>query len=287
MTKKQVGVTVGVLASLMWAFEGVFAKQACLNAGVLHTAAVRAAIIALIALLYALVTARGRFRIDRRQFSAIVYTACIGTLFSDFLFLYALTMIPVTNAMLIGHLQPVFIILIGYFVLKSDRITKNDYAGITLLIVASLLVTTRTTENLAALRLGTRGDALMLLAALGWSTSAIAMRKYLTGMSAGVMAFYRFSIAALALFLLLLVRGGLAPPNHHQLLMGLSVGLGFIFYCEGIIRIKAAQVAALELCSPFFAAILAFLMLAEMITPMQATGIAVLFLGVHYISKRE
>jgi drug/metabolite transporter (DMT)-like permease len=51
--------------------------------------------------------------------------------------------------------------------------------------------------------------------------------------------------------------------------------------------LKAAQVSGLELSTPFFAAILAFLFLNEIITSMQIIGIALLFGGVYLISKKE
>jgi drug/metabolite transporter (DMT)-like permease len=51
--------------------------------------------------------------------------------------------------------------------------------------------------------------------------------------------------------------------------------------------LKAAQVSGLELSTPFFAAILAFLFLNEIATSMQIIGIALLFGGVYLISKKE
>ncbi len=271
----------------MWALEGVYGKLAIAEAGLVHTVFIRATLVCLLSLIYALVTTRGQIGVNRRQFSVIVYTAIAGTLGGDFLYFYVLTTTPVTNAVLIGHLQPVFIILIGYFILKSDRITRNDYLGIALLVFASLLVTTRTWNNLIALRLGSRGDALMLLAALLWSTSAIAMRKYLASLNAGVMILYRFGLGALVLGGILIARGEMVLPGRYALLTGLIVSIGFLLYSEGIIRIKAAQLAALELCAPFFAALLAYSILHETLTPMQACGITVLFAGVYFISKKE
>ena len=58
-------------------------------------------------------------------------------------------------------------------------------------------------------------------------------------------------------------------------------------YYESLKRIKAAQVGALELSTPFFAAILGFLVLGELVTIMQIIGILLLFVGIYYLSKKE
>ena len=69
--------------------------------------------------------------------------------------------------------------------------------------------------------------------------------------------------------------------------MGIVAGIGTIFYYEGMKRLKPAQVSALELSTPFFAAIIGFLALGELVSPMQILGIFLLVIGVYLISKKE
>ena len=64
-------------------------------------------------------------------------------------------------------------------------------------------------------------------------------------------------------------------------------GAGTIFYYEGLRRNKAAQVGALELAMPFFAALFGFFILKERVTVMQIAGIVLLFVGVYLLSKKE
>ena len=82
-------------------------------------------------------------------------------------------------------------------------------------------------------------------------------------------------------------RHSLVLSNIHQVLVGLTVGAGTIPYYEGLKRIKAAQVSALELSTPFFAALLGFLILGEWVTVMQISGTVLLFIGVCFLSKKE
>lgn len=287
MNNKYVGVLAILLASIMWAIEPIFAKLSYQNSDFIQTSAIRAIFAALTALVYVVVTNRANLRINKQQLPTLVYIAIVGTLFADFMYFFALTQVPVINAVLIGHMQPIFIILIGFLVLKGDKLTKFDYLGISLMILSGLLVTTKTFENLATFKLGTFGDLIVLSATIAWATTAIAMRKYLKDMDAGVVTFYRFLLASIFFVMYLSLTSSISIANIYQILIGVIIGIGTILYYEGLKRIKAAQVSSLELSTPFFAAILGFFVLREFITIMQVIGILLLFVGIYYLSKKE
>jgi drug/metabolite transporter (DMT)-like permease len=284
---KQLGVVTILLASIMWAIEPILAKLSYGNSDFLQTSAIRAMVAALTAFIYIIVTKKSSLRVTRQQLSPLIYIALVGTLVSDFMYFVALSQIPVINAVIIGHMQPIFIIAFGFFLLKSDSLTTFDYLGICLLIISGLLVTTRTLENLLALRFGTLGDLIVLSATIAWATSAIVMKKYLSLMNAGVITFYRFFIPSLLFIVYLGLTSSLFIANIYQVCIGVIIGIGTILYYEGLKRLKAAQVSGLELSTPFFAAILAFFFLGELITIMQIIGIGLLFGGVYLISKKE
>jgi len=287
MDIKKTGVIAILGASIMWAAEPVFAKLAYRNSDVLHTSAVRALVVSAVAFLYAMISNRRNLRVTKMQISSLVYLALAGTVFADLLYFYALTKIPVVNAVIIGHMQPIFIVFIGFFILREDKLTRYDYLGIVFMIMAGILVTTKTVENLAQCKLGTMGDLYVLCATIAWSTTAIVMRKYLKDTHAGVVTFYRFFIASIVFVVYLSGTSSIAAANRYQILVGIVVGIGTILYYEGLKRIKAAQVSALELSTPFFAALLGFLVLREMVTFMQISGIVLLFAGIYLLSRNE
>src|SRR3989344_7845130 len=287
MNTKTVGVLSILGASIMWSIEPILGKLSYSNSDFLHTSAIRAFFVALIALLYVFITNKGNLKVNKKQCSTMVYVGIVGTVFADLIYFYAFTKIPVVNAVLIGHMQPIFIVLMGFFVLKSDKLTKFDYFGILLMIIAGLIITTRTLENLYMLKLGTYGDFLVLLATIAWATTTIAMRKYLKDMNAGVVVFYRFLIASLVFAVYLLFTSSITISNLYQVLVGIVVGIGTILYYEGLKKLKAAQVGALELSTPFFAAILSFFILGEVTTFMQVIGMVLLFIGIYFLSKHE
>lgn len=288
MSTKTKGVIAILGASLMWAFEAHLVKLAD-NAGAhyLATFTFRAVGVAVTALVYILMTRRANLRITRGEFSVILYIAVAGTMVADLLYVYALGEIPVINAVLIGHMQPIWVVLIGYFVLREDKLTKYDYIGIGIMIVAGVLVATKTPANLRALRLGTIGDLLVLVATVAWATTGIAMRKYLRQIDAGVLAFYRFGIASVVFVTYVLLRSHLVLSSVHQILVGIVVGVGTILYYEGLKRLKAAQVSALELSTPLFVVLLSILIPSESVEIMQLFGIIMLIVGVHLLSRKE
>lgn len=271
----------------MWAVEPVFAKLAYANSDYLQTSAIRAIVAALVALLYVFFTGTRNLKVTSKQLSKLFYIAIAGTIFADLLYLFALTKTSVLNAVLLGHMQPVFIILIGFFFLKEDKLTRFDYAGIFIMLIAAVFVTTKTLENLFMIKLGTAGDIYALLATVPWATTAIVMRKYLRELDAGVITFYRYSIASVIFIVYLSLKSSLVLPNIYQILIGVVVGVGTILYYESMKRIKAAQVSAMELSTPFFAALSGFLILGELVTVMQIAGMALLFVGVCFLSKKE
>jgi len=287
MNSRSIGILAVLLASFLWAFEPVLAKLSYQNSDFEHTLAVRATLVTLTALVYVLMTNRGNLTVDKRQLSALVYVAIAANVFGDIAYFLALTQIPVVNAVLIGNMQPVFIVLMGFLVLREERLSKFRYLGIVVMMMAAVLIATRSLENLMSFRLGTYGDLIVLSATVLWSTTTIAFRKYLKELNAGVVTFYRFLFASLAFAGYLMFSSGFGKVNTYQLMIGIVVGIGTIIYFEGLKRNNAAEVSALELSTPLFAALLGFFILGELVTQIQILGMSLLLPGVFFLSKTE
>lgn len=287
MDSKKTGVLAILGASLMWSIEPILAKLAYKNSDFLQTSGIRAIVVAVTALVYVVLTGKKGLKVRKSEIPKFVYIGIAGTVVADLLYFFALTKIPVINAVLIGHMQPVFIILIGFFILKEDKLTKFDYLGIFVMIIAGVLVTTKTTGNFSKMKFGTKGDIYVLLATVAWATTGIVMRKYLKGVNAGVITFYRYTVASVIFAAYLLLKSSLFVANMYQVLVGLVVCAGTILYYESMRRLKAAQVSALELSTPFFAVFFAFLILQEVVTVMQISGIVLLVFGVFLLSRKE
>jgi drug/metabolite transporter (DMT)-like permease len=287
MTNKNIGVAVVLGASVMWAVEPILAKLSYQTTGFLDTFATRSVFSLLTISIYLFVIKRKSLLIDKQYLPKLIYVSLAATLFADLMYIYALTRVPVINAVLIGHMQPIFIVVLGYVFLRGDRITRSDYLGILCMIVAGLLVTSKTLNNMRQLRLGTLGDLHVLLATIAWATTAIVARRYLKQLHAALIAFYRFFFATVVFLLYMSFYGGIHIRNIYQILIGVVIGIGTILYYEGIRLIKAAQVSALELSTPFFATFLGYVILKEWITIMQLCGVLFLFGGIYFLAKKE
>jgi drug/metabolite transporter (DMT)-like permease len=285
--RKLLGVAAVLAASIMWALEPVFAKISYRTAGVLNTFAMRTIFSLLVISVYMLLTNRRQFLVKKQFLPALVALSLIATLFADLMYLYALTRVPVLNAVLIGHMQPIFIVIIGYFTLRQDRITRYDYLGIVAMIIAGILVTTGSLANLMALRLGTIGDLYVLMATIAWAVTAVIARKYLRVLPASTIAFYRFMIAGIFFVTYAGIMHGLVIHSIYQVLLGIVIGIGTILYYQGIKMIKAAQTSALELSTPFFAVFLGYVVLHEYITVVQFVGMGFLLPGIYFLAKKE
>jgi drug/metabolite transporter (DMT)-like permease len=285
---KRLGVIAILFASIIWSIEPILAKISYQNSDFIQTSAIRAVFASVTAFIYVIFTKNKKhLKTNKKNISYLLYIAIIGTLLADIMYFYSLSLIPVINAVLIGHLQPIFIILFGFLVLKSEKLTKFDFFGISMMIISGILVTTKTYENLLYLNIGTIGDIIVLISTIAWATTAIVMRKYLRQMNSGVITFYRFFFASIFFLIYMIFSKSLVISNIYQIIIGILIGIGTILYYEGLKRIKAAQVSALELSTPFFAAILAFIFLREYVTVMQIIGIFFLFIGIFFISKNE
>ena len=288
MDKKTAGIFFIIAASLMWAIETILGKIALAQSqDFIQTTFVRSAIIALVGFFFVLFTNRHALKVSADKLSKIAYIALAAALIADSLFYFALFKSPVINATLIPHLQPVFIVLFGFFVLKQDRLSKNDYIGIVCMVLAAFLVATQTPENLLSFHFGTFEDMLLVIAAVFWATTAIVAKKYLSEMNTGTIVFYRFLMAAIVFALFLFGTGKSFFSNIFQAMVGLTAGFGFIFYYAGLKRTKAAQASAIESFTPLFAGILGFLFLGEIVTIMQIAGVGALLVGVFFLSKKD
>ncbi|MBU0497057.1 MAG: DMT family transporter, partial [Candidatus Thermoplasmatota archaeon] len=287
MQIKHIGVAAILSASVIWAIEPIIAKLSFTSADFLQTSAIRAIFAALTAYLILLFRKKPSLKVRKTQIPPILYIAIVGTLVADLLYFLGLTLVPVINAVLIGHMQPIFILFMAWFALRQDILTKYDYAGIVIMICSAVIVTSGTVENLVRLNIWSMGDMIVLIATITWASAAIVMRRYLRDISTGILTFYRFLLAAVLFSSILFIQGRLGISSFYQIVLGVIIGVGTMLYYEGLKRLKAAQVGALELSTPLFAAGLGIIVLGEQITIFQGCGIGLLCVGIYLLSKKE
>lgn len=105
-------------------------------------------------------------------------------------------------------------------------------------------------------------------------------KKYLIEMESSQLTFYRFLYAFVITTILMLIQKKFFVFDTYSSIIGVLIGVGYIFYYESLKILKTAQVASLELSSPFFAALTGYLFLSEKINRFQAIGFCFLFFGI-------
>ena len=92
---------------------------------------------------------------------------------------------------------------------------------------------------------------MVFLATVSWAAVAIPGKQLTKEMSSVAIVAYRFLVASIVFIPVLLFLNQLVVSSVYQVLLGTLVGVGYIFYYEGLKRIKASQVAVTELSAPF------------------------------------
>jgi drug/metabolite transporter (DMT)-like permease len=286
MVNQQIlGLLFGVCAGAIWAIEAVLGKTLFQSATFLQVAATEAFFAGLTALAYTLVR-RTKMKVTRKNVSKLLVVGLIGTVFAPVMYFFGLSQTFAVNATLIAHLQPLFVSLFGFYFLK-ERLQKRDFLAGFLIIFAAVLITSRTIDNLKAFAFGNLGDLTVLFATVSWAIVAIPGKQLTEETSSVLIVCYRFVIASLVFLPLLLFLNQLVVTSLYQVLLGVLVGLGYIFYYEGLRRSKTSHIALTELSAPFFTTILAWRFLGEIITPMQIMGAIILICGLFVLTQER
>jgi drug/metabolite transporter (DMT)-like permease len=287
MNKKTLGVLLILGAATMWALDVILIKLSYYNASFTDTMTIRALGILLVATGYVFITNKGSFKLKKSEAVAALASGLLGSTIASVLYLYALQTTTAFTATFLGHLQPLFVIIMAHLFLSHEKLNRSEKIGFVLMILAGFLVTTRTVENFTQLHFGTTGHVLMIIAAILWSTTVIFARKYLQEANAGLVAFYRFAITSVIIVTYTVVTSEVTIANMYQVIVGITTGIGLILWYEGARYIKGVVISALELFGVFCTGILGYFILNETVTWMQGVGMILLIAGVWYLSRDE
>jgi len=225
--------------------------------------------------------------VSARQLRALFLIGFLGSFFSDLLYFIAILFFktPIVNAVLIAHLQPVFLVLFGHLIFHEGGFSPWDYLGIVAMLLSAVLVMSGSLANLLSLHFGSIGDGLVLLATVFWALSGLLAKKYLQTLPSSLITMGRFLVALPFYSLLVLVMSHTLFLSWASFALGMLIGLGYFLYYEGLKRLKTAQAAALELAAPVFATAFGYLFFQETVSPLKWIGIGLLFVGIFFFEK--
>jgi drug/metabolite transporter (DMT)-like permease len=188
---------------------------------------------------------------------------------------------------------PVFMALLGYFLLR-ERLTWFKVSGILLAGLGVLLVVGEgNLTSLAAGRIGTTGDILILISAPNWAVFSVLSRRGLRIYPAARMMLYVMGMGWLFTTAMFFAGPGLSEIAQLTLkgwsgvvFLGVACsGLAYIFWYDGLQAIPAAQVGAFLYLEPLVAMFVAALVLGEAILLASLLGGVMILLGVWLVNR--
>ena len=274
---------------IIWSSGFVVAKYAFQSSDVLFFLSIRLFIAAAI---LALITKamKQSLRLTRREFlTSLMIGVALHAIYLGGVWEAIAQGSPAGIASVITSLQPVFVSLIAVRLL-GEALRKNQIIGLVLGLAGVFLVLAPAFSQVGEMTLIA---LLLLIAALGGSTSATLMQKKL-GSSIPLLAgtTYQFLIAAIILAVISLASGEMKMDWNLQSTLAMAWAvivtsiIAILLLLWMLTRGSAARVSSLLYLVPPMTAIQALILFDEKLNPQAVIGIAMTALGVALVQKR-
>jgi drug/metabolite transporter (DMT)-like permease len=248
-------------------------------------------------LLGAVVLVRGEVAIPvRREWGQLATLGFIGITFHQWLQSTGLVTARANTTAWIVATTPIFIAALGWLLLK-ERVSGIGLVGIALAAAGVLVVVSGgDLSSLAAGRLWTVGDTLVMISAPNWAVFSVLSRRTLQGAEgrqpSGTL-FWVVSIGWLFSSAQLLAGPGMGEISSLTASGWLGIaflglfcsGLAYIYWYDALEMIPASQVGAFLYLEPLVTAGVAAAVLDERITLASILGGGVILLGVWLVSR--
>jgi drug/metabolite transporter (DMT)-like permease len=230
-----------------------------------------------------LLEGRKAFHIAWKDLPVLVVMALTGVTFQYIVQFVAMTYTSVTNTALLINMGTFFVIIPSALFLK-ERLTIDNILGIVIAFIVAVLVATR---GNFAFSPNLIGDGLVIICAVMWAIYILVGNRL-----AGT-----YSVLAQLNYILIIGFIGLLPayfltPHHafSQLspatwssLLYLAIVcsvIAYFFFNDAIIKLGPSKTAIYQYMEPFFAIILAIVLLSEPFTAAIAAGAVLIVAGI-------
>ena len=289
------GLLLGLLASLTFGTSGAFVKP-LLEAGWSPAAAVtaRAGVAGLSLLPIALVALRGRWGAVKRARWRILGMGLIGVAATQLVYFAAIARIPVSTALLIEYLAPLLLVI--WVAVAARRMPR-----------AVVLIGSALAVGGLALIIGPvgGGDPLGLvfagLATIGCAAYYVIAARPSDGLPPVAFAAAGLLLGAASLLLVGLVGivpfdmvfievaaiGGIVPWWLPLLLVGLLTGIAYAASIAASERLGSRLMSFVGMLEVVFAAMFAWVLLGEALSPLQLLGGALILAGIAFVRSEK
>lgn len=232
--------------------------------------------------------------LDRREWGYFALLGFLGITFHQWLQSNGLQTSEAGTTAWIVSTTPVFMALLGWFVLK-ERLGWTKTVGILLAFAGVLLVVSKGDfASVSVGRFGAPGDVLILISAVNWAVFSVLSRRGLKSHPASLMMFYVMALGWVFTSLLFFAKS--SPGEIGQLTFNGWLGIAFLgIFCSGLAYIawydalqalSAAQTGVFLYIEPLVAVVVAFFILDEAVTTASLIGGGIIILGVWLVNRK-
>jgi len=288
-----IGVAMYLIAAFLFALNGSVAK-AQIEAGLtaVHVTEIRTLGCAVVLLVVLLITNRSSLRVRRHEVPFLLLFGVLAYLMTPFLFFLSVSLLPVAIAALLAFLAPVLVALWLRFV-KHEPVGRGIWIALVLVIAGLLLVS----QVWSGMTLSPLGVAFGLLTAAALAAYLLLGEEGSRRRDVMSLAFWGFAVATVTWSIVApwwnfpwdvleqtttLFDGAMTgvPVWSLALLMIVISVVPFVLVLLSLQRIGAQRGGILGTTEPIWAALIAFVMLGEVLSPIQSLGGLVVLAGV-------
>lgn len=284
------GFALAAVAAFLWAIIGILGKVAySYGVDALVLIAVRS-IIAALTLVVALAIADPRqLRVRTAHLPVFVLYGVVGTAMNYLCFFYALKYTTVATTEILLYLYPALVTVAGVFLFR-EKLNGAKLTALALALVGCFLVAGGYDREF--LRLNARGVAWGLGSGVTAAVAVLAGKWAVGEYSPWTTVLYAVGIAAVTLTGL--VRGGVFQALSYPLPAWAAIVaiawfptlLAYSLFIASMRYIEAGQASIIATLEPASAALLAFLILGEVLEPLQLLGGAMVLGAILMLSGR-
>lgn len=227
-----------------------------------------------------------------REWGYFALLGFLGITFHQWLQSTGLLTAQATTTAWIVASTPMFIALLGFFVLR-ERLAWYQVAGIVLASLGVLLIVTKGNLSSLSSGLSTPGDFLVLISAVNWAVFSTLSRPGLKKHPATLMMFYVMTFGWLFTSLLFFAGSGVRDINAVPLdgwaaiaFLGVFCsGIAYIFWYDALQVLPVAQTGAFLYLEPIITVVVAALLIREALLLATLIGGILILVGVGLVNR--
>lgn len=236
------------------------------------------------------ITSKSEVGMNKKDLIVLALVMFSGAVIAPFLFLNGLNQTTAINASLLQNTESLFTVLIAFSFLK-ERANRREWAGILLLTLGAIFLTTNAAFDKLTLTQSLYGNILIVLGGLFWGidnnlSKFLSQNKNLLVVTALKCLTGGTILVLLAQALGLEFHIALTALPYLAIAGAFGIGFSILLFLVSLRKIGAMKTGVIFSTSSLFGAAFAFLILRESFSAIQLVAGSVMLIGIYIIYKK-